>query len=773
MDSDVYVLSQQRRDAARAGGKRANETSTGGRSGEGGRLDGSSEEEDVGSGKTGRGEGTPQLPRHTKKTAAGGPVWLTPRVFVTISGELLSFAMVAAWVAAAILAKCSLSAYQAGNVNLAALYGASILLFPVCHIVETRGRLTDISALIWEHTTKTACWLLLLHHSRGHFIQTKEAFPTDTLSTSGGAIGEPGRPDGSDGAGWAAANSASAASAASKNIDQLLGMVAVWGSLRLLILSGIGAGLGDDHDGDSPSSPSMSPPSPSSSPLSSSQSAPPPSAPSSTTLTSVCSSLCLAAATTYAILPHGEVAIIDATRWGPNAILAYAFLTLTAAYAVTKSLVVQQVERLFLHTVCVEMAVEARAAAESTRLIERSQRRMGGALEGVERPLQVFSDNLNTLQHRVVGGMLGVDHTTRKAVDRLVVDMGDAVDSMATVLNNVLDLDWYQTMDGNISLPLVSRTAITPSAASTSASFVSTAITSSTTPIHTPTTTAPSFSSSSSSSSYQYQGRILIVDDIATIRAALSALFKSYGLQTDMADSGEKAIDMIREGGQRTKSGGRGASSVSPYYAFVLLDNEMPGGISGPETASQIMAMNNENSLGNNTGITINNGNTSGDTITYGLTGLVGAADCIEFYDAGAVAVFAKPLRPHQVKMLLDAHCSGQMQRRWDGDGGDDGNDGDQINPADHTYPETALGALGALGRAGQGRLGGLDAQTYPQVRERRGGAGARECSKGRLQDRSPTTLLSLLPSEELAEINCPRFRRVILVVDDLAVAQR
>ena len=758
MDSDVYVLLQQRRDAARAGGNTAKKTGMGVRSVKGGRLDGSSEEENVDSGNTGGGEGTSQMPRHTKRTAAGGPVWLTPRVFVTISGELLSFAMVAAWVAAAILAKCALSAYQAGNVNLAALYGASILLFPVCHIVETRGRLTDISALIWEHTAKTACWFLLLHHSRRHFIQTIDAFPTD--------IQEPGRPDGSDGTGWADANSASAASAASKNIDQLIGMVAVWGSLRLLILSGIGAGLGDDHDGDSPSSPSTSPSSPSSSPLSSSQSAPPPSAPSSTTLMSVCSSLCLAAATTYATLPHGEVAIIDATRWGPNAILAYTFLTLAAAYALTKSLAVQHVERLFLHTACVEMVVEARAAAESTRLIERSQRRMGGALEGVERPLQVFSDNLNTLQHRVVGGMLGVDHTTRKAVDRLVVDMGDAVDSMATVLNNVLDLDWYQTMDGNISLPLVPRTAIAPSTASTSLSVVSTVITSSTTPIHPPTTTtAPSFSSSSSSSSYQ--GRILIVDDIATIRAALSALFKSYGLQTDVADSGEKAIDMIREGGKREQSGGGGGSSVSPYYAFVLLDNEMPGGISGPETASQIMAMNNENT----TGITINNGNTSGDTITYGLTGLVGAADCIEFYDAGAVAVFAKPLRPHHVKMLLDAHCSGQMQRRWDGDDGDDGNDGDQINP---TYPETALGALGALGRAGQGRLGGLDAQAYPQGRERRGGAGARECSKGRLQDRSPpTTLLSLLPSEDLAEINCPRFRRVILVVDDLAVAQR
>ena len=129
MDSDVYVLSQQRRDAARAGGKRANETGTGGRSGEGGRLDGSSEKEGADRRVTGGEVGKFRMPRHTDRVAEGEAVWLTPRVFVTIYGELFSFAIVAAWVAAAILAKCSLSAYQIGNVNLAALYGANIFLF--------------------------------------------------------------------------------------------------------------------------------------------------------------------------------------------------------------------------------------------------------------------------------------------------------------------------------------------------------------------------------------------------------------------------------------------------------------------------------------------------------------------------------------------------------------------------------------------------------------------------------------------------------------------
>lgn len=67
---------------------------------------------------------------------------------------------------------------------------------------------------------------------------------------------------------------------------------------------------------------------------------------------------------------------------------------------------------------------------------------------------------------------------------------------------------------------------------------------------------------------------ILVVDDSPLIRTALTELFESMGLAVDTVPSGEAAIDAYR----------------SQQYDVIFLDCRMPG-ISGPETAKQIRAL--------------------------------------------------------------------------------------------------------------------------------------------------------------------------------------
>ena len=69
---------------------------------------------------------------------------------------------------------------------------------------------------------------------------------------------------------------------------------------------------------------------------------------------------------------------------------------------------------------------------------------------------------------------------------------------------------------------------------------------------------------------------ILIVDDSPLIRAALSELFESMGLEVDTVGSGEAALEAYQ----------------SQAYDVIFLDCRMPG-ISGPETARAIRALEN------------------------------------------------------------------------------------------------------------------------------------------------------------------------------------
>ncbi|MEP5037444.1 ATP-binding protein [Roseibium sp.] len=72
----------------------------------------------------------------------------------------------------------------------------------------------------------------------------------------------------------------------------------------------------------------------------------------------------------------------------------------------------------------------------------------------------------------------------------------------------------------------------------------------------------------------------LVVDDNETNRKLLSALLESFGITTDIARSGEEAIEMVRNGA----------------YDAALLDLHMPG-MSGVETAEKLRALRTEQEL--------------------------------------------------------------------------------------------------------------------------------------------------------------------------------
>ena len=108
----------------------------------------------------------------------------------------------------------------------------------------------------------------------------------------------------------------------------------------------------------------------------------------------------------------------------------------------------------------------------------------------------------------------------------------------------------------------------------------------------------------------KYCGRMLIVDDMAILRMSLTSLFRSVGLECDVAADGETAVAMMRAAlGDPAHEG----------YAFVLMDNELGPGINGPEAIRQIVEFD------------------TYVTPIYGLTGHVLASDQQCFIDAGAV----------------------------------------------------------------------------------------------------------------------------------------
>jgi CheY-like chemotaxis protein len=108
----------------------------------------------------------------------------------------------------------------------------------------------------------------------------------------------------------------------------------------------------------------------------------------------------------------------------------------------------------------------------------------------------------------------------------------------------------------------------------------------------------------------KYYGRILVVEDMTMLRMSLYSLYRSCGLNCDVAADGETAVAMMR------------AAHCDPNhegYAFVLMDNGLGPGINGPEAIRQIIEFD------------------GCVTPIYGLTAQVLPADMQSFMDAGAV----------------------------------------------------------------------------------------------------------------------------------------
>ncbi len=75
-----------------------------------------------------------------------------------------------------------------------------------------------------------------------------------------------------------------------------------------------------------------------------------------------------------------------------------------------------------------------------------------------------------------------------------------------------------------------------------------------------------------------YAGTILMVEDAEEVRQMVKMLLGAYGIQTLEAGTGPEALEIW------TKS--------SPTIDLLFVDLVLPGGISGPKLATQLMAEN-------------------------------------------------------------------------------------------------------------------------------------------------------------------------------------
>jgi two-component system cell cycle sensor histidine kinase/response regulator CckA len=75
------------------------------------------------------------------------------------------------------------------------------------------------------------------------------------------------------------------------------------------------------------------------------------------------------------------------------------------------------------------------------------------------------------------------------------------------------------------------------------------------------------------------QGRILVMDDDATVREVLSKMLSKLGYEPVLAQAGEEALELFT----------RGQTSGEPFDA-VILDLTVPGGMGGIETVQHLMA---------------------------------------------------------------------------------------------------------------------------------------------------------------------------------------
>ena len=83
-------------------------------------------------------------------------------------------------------------------------------------------------------------------------------------------------------------------------------------------------------------------------------------------------------------------------------------------------------------------------------------------------------------------------------------------------------------------------------------------------------------------------GRVLIVDDNPANRKLLEAFCDAFGLETDVVETGEQALDRV---GALTPAVGEGGAPdpAPPPYGIIFMDIHMPG-LDGVETTRRLLA---------------------------------------------------------------------------------------------------------------------------------------------------------------------------------------
>jgi two-component system sensor histidine kinase/response regulator len=117
--------------------------------------------------------------------------------------------------------------------------------------------------------------------------------------------------------------------------------------------------------------------------------------------------------------------------------------------------------------------------------------------------------------------------------------------------------------------------------------------------------------------------RILVADDSKVCRKLLMRLLKSKGHTCDEAENGLRSVEMVKQA--MLMEGGGNKNSKKPYYDTILLDNEMPMIMKGPEAASEMRKL-------------------GCASFIAGVTGNVLPEDVLDFKQHGADCVLPKPL---------------------------------------------------------------------------------------------------------------------------------
>jgi len=133
-------------------------------------------------------------------------------------------------------------------------------------------------------------------------------------------------------------------------------------------------------------------------------------------------------------------------------------------------------------------------------------------------------------------------------------------------------------------------------------------------------------------------GRVLIVDDNPANRKLLEAFCDAFGLETDVAETGEQALDCVAAqlsgGVQQAAGGGAPRPAPSSPYGIIFMDIHMPG-LDGVETSRRLRA------------------GPAGDTPIVAVTADVTAENRQRCLEVGMVEVVHKPISARTLAPIL------------------------------------------------------------------------------------------------------------------------